>query len=561
MRKLYKRLAVTFIISTVLIAALFIISLFERGKKENYHYLSQLLMGVETNLQSVWQDYEEKLKILEDDYLNRAWAVEYILANSPQKITAEELEIVKDLMEVQGISVTDRNGEICLAVGEQTCPEEKGGLEGAETRVVIEETGFYDRPSYFFVEVKGNSSEYASVRLDARVGRLGLASRKELIEGTLKQATTEEDTMLAAIGQEKGEIVGITKNNAQRLKIEGVNTADELLELLENAEEDKLMILKVNGEHHTAVVKKQEGMYFLAITRMEGVFGNMARTIAEGVAGIGIVNLLTVLLVHFHLKKYLFGQIGEMKMEIQRVLEEEYLAMPEPDKEKRIPELRPLAEIIHRLGQGYIDKSKGITHMKSQLSLARTEAHYDQLTGLYNRSGFVNRMEKFLEKDEKAGILILFDLDNFKQVNDSEGHPEGDRILVRFAECLNESFRKSDYIGRLGGDEFIVLITNYISPKILEAKFQTLLENVRNALGSYYEKYQVSVSIGAVPVDGDIKSYDGLYRCADTALYIAKYLGKDQYYINERKISCMKRKCTGCRRDCPRSKILEGNRK
>lgn len=61
----------------------------------------------------------------------------------------------------------------------------------------------------------------------------------------------------------------------------------------------------------------------------------MARTIAEGVAGIGMVNLLTVLLVHFHLKKYLFGQIGEMKMEIQRVLEEEALEMPEPDKEKK----------------------------------------------------------------------------------------------------------------------------------------------------------------------------------------------------------------------------------
>lgn len=559
MGKLYKRLAVTFILSTVLIAALFIISLFERGKKENYHYLSQLLMGVELNLQSAWQDYEEKIKILEDDYLNRAWAVEYILSNSPQRITTEELEIVKDLMEVQGISVTDRNGEICLAVGEQTGPEE-GMPEGAETRVVIEENSFYEKPTYFFVEVNGNSPDYSAIRLDAQASRLGLASKKELIESTLKQATTEEDTMLAAIGEEKGEIVGITKNNAQNLNIEGINTADEMLEMLQNAKEEKLMILKVNGEYHTAVVKKQEGMYFLALTRMEGVFGNMARTIAEGVAGIGIVNLLTVLLVHFHLKKYLFGQIGEMKMEIQRVLEEEYSDMPEPDKEKRIPELRPLAEIIHKLGQGYIDKSKGISHMKSQLSLARTEAHYDKLTGLYNRNGFVNCMEKFLEKEEKAGILILFDLDNFKRVNDSEGHPEGDRILVRFAECLNESFRKSDYIGRLGGDEFIVLMANYISPKILEAKFQALLENVRKALGSYYEKYQVSVSIGAVPVDGDIKSYDGLYRCADTALYIAKYLGKDQYYINERKISCMKRKCTGCRRDCPRSKILEGNR-
>lgn len=92
---------------------------------------------------------------------------------------------------------------------------------------------------------------------------------------------------------------------------------------------------------------------------------------------------------------------------------------------------------------------------------------------------------------------------------------------------------------------------------ILEQKFDALLSGIKDLFGAYYEKYGTSVSIGAVPIDGTVRTYKGLYKCADTALYIAKYLGKNRYYINEKKISCMKRECIRCRADCPRSRLLK----
>ena len=116
-------------------------------------------------------------------------------------------------------------------------------------------------------------------------------------------------------------------------------------------------------------------------------------------------------------------------------------------------------------------------------------------------------------------------------------------------------------IGRLGGDEFVVLIRNEVSMKTLEDKFKDLLDKVRRTLAESYEKYQVSASIGAVPVDDRIRDYKKLYQCADTALYISKYLGKDQFYINDTLISCMRRECIMCRADCPRSRILRADDK
>lgn len=110
--------------------------------------------------------------------------------------------------------------------------------------------------------------------------------------------------------------------------------------------------------------------------------------------------------------------------------------------------------------------------------------------------------------------------------------------------------------GRLGGDEFVVFIPNPVPRDIVEDKFRTLLNEVRKNMQDYHEKYGVSVSIGAVPVERNDRNYEKLYRCADTALYIAKYLGKNQFYINDKKIDCMRRECIRCRADCPRSRIL-----
>ena len=208
-----------------------------------------------------------------------------------------------------------------------------------------------------------------------------------------------------------------------------------------------------------------------------------------------------------------------------------------------------------------MEKAEGLTRMEGELSAAKNEADYDRLTGLYNRNGFEQRAENYLQSSRAEGALLLFDLDDFKKVNDREGHPAGDQVLISFARCLTDTFRKEDVIARLGGDEFVVLLPGRISKDILEEKFRVLFDRVHETFGGREEARRVSVSAGAVLADDTVREYEALYACADTALYIAKDLGKDRYYISDKKIRCMRRECIGCREDCPRSRILKGERK
>ena len=152
--------------------------------------------------------------------------------------------------------------------------------------------------------------------------------------------------------------------------------------------------------------------------------------------------------------------------------------------------------------------------------------------------------------------MLIFDLDNFKQINDKIGHPEGDRVLKIMSCCLNCEFREGELIARLGGDEFVVFFDYNVPIEILHTKLESILDNIRKRLSSYYKEYNVSTSIGVAYVDNRIYDYKDLYKCSDVALYIAKQLGKDRYYINEDNIRCMRGKCVECTSDCKKRKAL-----
>ena len=117
MRKLYQRLALVLGVSTLFTVLIFTVSLYERSRTENSHYLSQLLDGVEENLEHGSEDYRARLEILEDDYLKRAWTAEYILSGDPQLAADEELRVLKEIMEVSGISVIGNSGEVLASTG------------------------------------------------------------------------------------------------------------------------------------------------------------------------------------------------------------------------------------------------------------------------------------------------------------------------------------------------------------------------------------------------------------------------------------------------------------
>ena len=534
MRKLYQRLALVLGMSAVMTVLIFTVSLYGRSRAENIHYLRQLLDGVEENLSHNSEDYRERLELLEEDYLKRARAAEYILSSGPGLVSEEELQIIKELMEVRAVTVIGNSGEILMST------EDRTGDESEE--------------SVFHVTVKAQSDRFAAVRVDADPGRLGLMDREDLMRSTLRQATTEHRTGILAVDPETGEIIGFTRNNAQDFELAGIDTASEFLGLLESMADRRAAVLRVNEVYQRVLVRETEGYYLVAFSALDTVFADMTWSFWEGLIGIGAVSTAAILLVRYYLKKYLFRHFETVKEDISRVLAG---AAGSGAADAGIPEVQAFVAAISELEKGYLDQAEGMHRMKDELSRARTEAERDKLTGLYNRRGMEKRVEIFLKQETPAGTFVLFDLDNFKRVNDSEGHPEGDRVLERFAACLRECFRKDDSLGRLGGDEFAALISGPVPDERLEEIFCAVMYGVREGLETYYKKYGVSVSIGAVPIDGKVRTYKGLYKCADTALYIAKYLGKDRCYINKEKISCMKKECIRCREDCPRSRLLD----
>ena len=181
-----------------------------------------------------------------------------------------------------------------------------------------------------------------------------------------------------------------------------------------------------------------------------------------------------------------------------------------------------------------LDKTKEVLEVqeiKTQLERIGEKVYRDSMSGVYNREGLELLVRKAL-LERMQGILMIFDIDNFKAINDNEGHPKGDEVIIKFAQCLQMNFKENDIVARMGGDEFAVFIKDELFINIMKNKCEVVLEYLRGELREYYEKYHVSASIGVAYVSKGNHTYESLYNSADAALYIAKKTGKNTYYIN-----------------------------
>ena len=149
------------------------------------------------------------------------------------------------------------------------------------------------------------------------------------------------------------------------------------------------------------------------------------------------------------------------------------------------------------------------------------EATHDALTGLYNRSAF----NTFLEEDLGGDVsLLLIDADKFKQINDTYGHATGDKILIKLATVLRDSFRAEDYVCRIGGDEFAVIMVHSTS-----AMKDLIREKVEKANAKLQDTSDglppISISVG-VAFSDRIAPTDDIFKDADKALYEVKEAGR-----------------------------------
>ncbi|MCZ6656673.1 MAG: EAL domain-containing protein [Gammaproteobacteria bacterium] len=153
------------------------------------------------------------------------------------------------------------------------------------------------------------------------------------------------------------------------------------------------------------------------------------------------------------------------------------------------------------------------------------QAHFDRLTGLINRPAFEDRLSYALaqaKRRQTTGALLFMDLDRFKQVNDTEGHKAGDRLLVMVAHRLRGCLRDEDTVARFGGDEFGVLVSQYADQAELVSICDRIIQAIRKPIVVDHIEHVVNVSIGAAIFPDDADAPDELLMLADAAMYRAK---------------------------------------
>ncbi len=201
--------------------------------------------------------------------------------------------------------------------------------------------------------------------------------------------------------------------------------------------------------------------------------------------------------------------------------------------------------IVEAILSGLFDvsgKANGVVIMIRDITVSKKRsnelsylAQHDMLTGLVNRREFESRLERLLEDsrlNDHQHVMFYLDLDHFKIVNDECGHAAGDKVLKLLAEEFKNHLRKDDCIGRLGGDEFGVLLVNC---SLRSA--QQVGEKMRQDIDDFEFEWEgrcfkLGVSIGVVAITQRADSIEDLMEQADTSCYIAKQKGRNQIHLH-----------------------------
>ena len=210
------------------------------------------------------------------------------------------------------------------------------------------------------------------------------------------------------------------------------------------------------------------------------------------------------------------------------LIEEEVVAVLEFYCERReeadLRLLSTMANIGTQLGR-VVERERARKAAEERAESIRSQSIRDELTGLYNRRGFLELARQQLRLAQREGrqaLLFFVDLNGMKLINDGLGHDEGDRALVDTADVLREVFRISDVVSRLGGDEFVALMLDADASQVdvFAARIRQAMAT-RNAQG--LRRYRLSASVGASPYDPErAQTIESLLAHADTIMYEQK---------------------------------------
>jgi len=190
-----------------------------------------------------------------------------------------------------------------------------------------------------------------------------------------------------------------------------------------------------------------------------------------------------------------------------------------------------LAKIDYMGQEAYLSVTTDITERRDMEGKLQYMAYYDQLTGLPNRYMLNDYLKKSLARCkrnlQKLAVMFL-DLDRFKFINDTEGHDAGDALLTQVKDRLVGAVRESDIVGRIGGDEFIIVLENVEKPQVIKIA-ERIISTFTNPFIIRNQEFYISPSIGISIYPDHAQSGETLIKSADSAMYVAKKRGKNTY--------------------------------
>ncbi|MCU1321061.1 MAG: domain S-box protein [Acidobacteriaceae bacterium] len=184
--------------------------------------------------------------------------------------------------------------------------------------------------------------------------------------------------------------------------------------------------------------------------------------------------------------------------------------------------------------EGYIGIASDITDRRQLLSYVTHLSKHDPLTGLAGRAMLREKLQVAVERAKVTGrrvAVFVMDLDHFKRVNDSLGHQAGDQVIREAAQQLRSAVRSTDIVGRMGGDEFVVILTDIQTIEDIDQFAQTLVQRISRTMTVNQYELNVTASVGVCIYPDFANDADSLLERADAAMYESKEGGRNQHLI------------------------------
>jgi len=222
--------------------------------------------------------------------------------------------------------------------------------------------------------------------------------------------------------------------------------------------------------------------------------------------------------------------LSQLKQDIEKHLNKIHVEM-DAHKEQNAKQALVSRDKYNEMMQELIASKEETEKLQTELKTSREKLLRDTLTNIPNRLAYSERLEVEIHRMKRSGeslCLALWDIDNFKQINDNYGHDAGDRVLKIFAKIIVDRIRKVDMFARIGGEEFVLLMPNTSIDDAFE-----LNETLRIALAQHHFRYEdslcsVTSSVGIARFDDEATDTDSVFKHADKALYSSKHNGKNQ---------------------------------